>query len=176
MRTPLAWLAAATLLVACAKKSDESGPPTSAAEQAAPEAPATPPAAAEPQGGLPGEAPAEAPMPTSAEKRPPGKKDGLAEDDEEAAKFQTVEQAQAALTRAKVELDTLLSPAGKAVALSSDDARCDRACKALSSMRRAADGVCRLAGEDDRRCGDARSTVSENEKRVSVCSCATEPG
>lgn len=51
---------------------------------------------------------------------------------------------------------------------------CELACRALASMKRAADAVCRLAGETDPRCTDARRRVSESETRVAACSCTTE--
>lgn len=51
---------------------------------------------------------------------------------------------------------------------------CELACRALASMKRAADAVCRLAGEADPRCTDARRRVSESETRVAACSCGPE--
>jgi hypothetical protein len=159
---------------ACAKRSaDESQPATSAAEQtAAPDMPApaqpSPPPAAEPA-----PAPGTLAAPKSGEDNDQTKKRDELKNEKQKA-FSTVEEAEAALAQAKTELDTLLSPAGKAVALSSGDARCDKACKAFSSLQRAADGVCRLAGDDTPRCSKARGTVNENEKRVASCGCAKD--
>lgn len=48
---------------------------------------------------------------------------------------------------------------------------CAVACRALTSMKRAADAVCRLAGEGDARCADARKRVSESATRVASCAC-----
>ncbi len=158
---------------ACAKRSaDESQPATSAVEQtAAPGAGAPaqppPPPAAQPEPGA-------VAAPSSGEDNDEARKkrDGLKEENQKS--FTTVAEAEAALAQAKTELDTLLAPAGKAVALSSGDARCDKACKAFSSLRRAANGVCRLAGDDTPRCDKARGTVSDNEKRVATCGCAKD--
>jgi hypothetical protein len=52
---------------------------------------------------------------------------------------------------------------GDAKALATDD--CGAACKALASMRRAADRICAL-DDAGRRCADARSTVEEASRRV----------
>jgi GH24 family phage-related lysozyme (muramidase) len=41
-----------------------------------------------------------------------------------------------------------------------------KVCLALDSMKRSADGICRLAGEDDSRCKDARIKVAENQKKL----------
>lgn len=48
---------------------------------------------------------------------------------------------------------------------------CAVACRALTSMKRAAEAVCRLAGESDARCADARKRVSESATRVASCAC-----
>jgi type IV secretory pathway VirB10-like protein len=86
--------------------------------------------------------------------------------------YQSVEEAEKALTGAKTELDKLLTKAsGGADRLSTDDARCENACKAFSSMKRAGDAVCRLAGDSDPRCKKARTLVKGSESRVAVCKC-----
>lgn len=48
---------------------------------------------------------------------------------------------------------------------------CDRPCRALGSMRRAVEALCRMTGPDDARCVDARRTLTESEARVGVCRC-----
>ncbi len=53
----------------------------------------------------------------------------------------------------------------------SDAAVCGRVCDALASMRRAADAICELAGEDDDRCGRARDKLESNTTRVSASGC-----
>jgi hypothetical protein len=44
--------------------------------------------------------------------------------------------------------------------------RCELACRALGSMRRAAEHVCRAAGASDARCGRARERVGAAEQKV----------
>ncbi len=43
---------------------------------------------------------------------------------------------------------------------------CTKACRALASMRRAADRLCELTGEGDERCQDVRDRVKVARKRV----------
>jgi len=49
---------------------------------------------------------------------------------------------------------------------------CDTSCRAIVSMRRAVAVLCRLTGEEDSRCTDARRTLAESEQRVAACGCA----
>lgn len=55
-------------------------------------------------------------------------------------------------------------------ALGSGDA-CASSCRALSSMRRAVSALCRMTGDEDARCADARRTLGESESRVATCHC-----
>ncbi len=48
---------------------------------------------------------------------------------------------------------------------------CMRACRAFASMRRASDALCRIAGEHDGRCTEARRAVRESEAKLEGCSC-----
>ena len=48
---------------------------------------------------------------------------------------------------------------------------CDIACRALGSMRRAGEGICRLAGEGSERCGRARERVARAAERVAAAGC-----
>ncbi len=48
---------------------------------------------------------------------------------------------------------------------------CASSCRALASMRRSVEVLCRLAGDGDERCTKARSTLSESEARVSSRAC-----
>ena len=48
---------------------------------------------------------------------------------------------------------------------------CANPCRALTSMRRAVSALCRLTGDTDNRCSDARRTLSESEGRVRPCKC-----
>jgi hypothetical protein len=114
---------------------------------------------------------------------------GLDKDEDEV--FASVEDAQSALARAQAELDglTLSAPARRRPAtasagastppapkaseapLTKADTRCESACKAFASLRRAADGVCRLTSESDARCTKARAIVKQSESRVAACGC-----
>lgn len=51
------------------------------------------------------------------------------------------------------------------------DSRCAHACKAFDSLSRAADAICRIAGERDERCTRARDTRDQNRARVQSCGC-----
>jgi hypothetical protein len=53
----------------------------------------------------------------------------------------------------------------------SADARCQTGCRAIASMRRAVAALCRLAGEQDTRCTDARRTLGDSETKVAGCGC-----
>ena len=102
----------------------------------------------------------------------------------------TIEQAQAELARARTELglppsDTT-TPAPQLELRKSEekttdldatrreagpDGECGNACKAMASMRRAVEAICRMAGESDPRCTDARKTLTDSASRVGACGC-----
>ncbi len=48
---------------------------------------------------------------------------------------------------------------------------CAVACSAIASMRRAVDAICRMAGEGDARCVEARRTLADDDAKVARCSC-----
>jgi hypothetical protein len=48
---------------------------------------------------------------------------------------------------------------------------CASSCRALSSMRRAVTALCRMTGDEDTRCSDAKKTLSQSESRVARCHC-----
>ena len=48
---------------------------------------------------------------------------------------------------------------------------CSSPCRALASMRRAVTALCRMTGDTDARCVDAKRTLTYNEGRVTPCSC-----
>lgn len=50
---------------------------------------------------------------------------------------------------------------------------CSNSCRALSSMRRAVTALCRMTGDEDTRCSDAKKTLKDNESRVARCHCST---
>ncbi len=52
-----------------------------------------------------------------------------------------------------------------------DENRCSSPCRALASMRRAVTVLCRMTGDGDNRCLDAKRTLAESEGRISPCSC-----
>lgn len=58
-------------------------------------------------------------------------------------------------------------PAARATAPSD----CALACRALTSLRRAVDAICRLAGERSNECSEARESRRRSEERVRVCRC-----
>jgi hypothetical protein len=74
---------------------------------------------------------------------------------------------------AEAEGETAAQP--KAEAAPKDDKSagrsCSGLCRAFGSLSRAADAICRLAGEADERCTRARGSVRDNFQRVSVCRC-----
>jgi hypothetical protein len=66
------------------------------------------------------------------------------------------------------EPSTSSQKAGRSLA---DDGRCASPCRALASMRRAVTALCRMTGDGDARCLDAKRTLLDSEGRVSPCSC-----
>jgi hypothetical protein len=106
----------------------------------------------------------------------------------------TVEEAQAQLARAHEQLggapsdalhaDTSGGPgtggaADEATPRSSEqpfagDTRkspCAVVCNAIASMKRAVDAICRMAGEADPRCLEARKTLADDDAKVARCTC-----
>jgi len=178
MRRPLLALLG-FLLFACAAKREPAAP---AGEPSPTEAPG-----ATPMSEAPSAAPAEE---TEAESR-----DG----DELYGDLSTLEKAEAALSRAQSVLDGLYVAEGRGVEQAApkkstapraaappaggvradeaeekakdDRSRCDTACRAFASLERAADAVCRLAGDAKDRCARAKKLVDENSGRVASCSC-----
>ncbi len=170
-------------LASCAKRADEaaSAPASQAAPMpaqapgaAAPETPSPEPASDEeaPSSAAPPPPPGASPVPGPAKKSEAEKRkttDALKQD--RADGFGSLSEAEAAFAKAKTDLESLVVVGDKAVALSGGDSKCERACRAFSSLERAADGICRIAGDDDARCGKARGVVNEHRPRVSACGC-----
>lgn len=48
---------------------------------------------------------------------------------------------------------------------------CSSPCRALASMRRAVTALCRMTGDTDARCLDAKRTLTDNEGRIVPCTC-----
>jgi hypothetical protein len=166
-RVTFLLLALGAVLFGC-KKSDEA-PSTFPPAGAAPEAPVT-----------------------DAEKSAPA---------DEAPAFHNMEEAQAALAKAEQELLALQggpptaagapaasapaggegapAPAAEAAPAPAperkDDqtsaSRCPNMCRAFGSLSRAAEAICRLAGEADERCTRARGSVRANFQRIAGCRC-----
>jgi hypothetical protein len=106
---------------------------------------------------------------------------------EESREPATIEEAQAAFERARAQLagGAAAGPgaAGKAVTTALEAGGttsstepgppppCGNACNAMGSMRRAVEAICRLAGESDARCTDARRTMKDSEAKVVGCGC-----
>jgi hypothetical protein len=113
----------------------------------------------------------------------------------------SVAEAQDQIARAKSDLeltekkkaegdkDSATSPGGGATPSTSPAAKpsvreespklsvqdsCGQSCKALSSMRRAVSALCRMTGDTDSRCADARKTLQDSESRV-VATCHCNP-
>lgn len=51
------------------------------------------------------------------------------------------------------------------------ETECARMCRAFASMQRAQTALCRMAGDDDTRCAEAKKVVEDNAKRVAHCGC-----
>lgn len=153
-------------------------------------APSAPPAAAEEQAppahGEPAASEGAPPAPPAAT-RPSSL--GLVAGAPDEEPLVTLPDAERALVAAATELDAALGaaapeappPGGHAAAKARAAgagpspagavAGCEAACRALSSLRRAAEAICRLTAADDRRCVEARATVSRSETRAAACQC-----
>lgn len=133
-------------------------------------------------------APATAPPPSS-----------IAAHEAEGRAPETVDEARAAIERARRDIDALSpggpsdapaaaaqSPAaeaptaqpaevaGRAEARPGSGAAsssCARACSALASMRRAVDALCRMSGDADASCVDAKKTLDSSTARAARCAC-----
>jgi hypothetical protein len=104
----------------------------------------------------------------------------------------TIEEAQDWITRARADLegeprateassssktaDTPGEPQGGSLPAReerapSPDAACGGSCRALASMKRAVEALCRMTGDADERCADARRTLSDSTARLARCKC-----
>lgn len=115
--------------------------------------------------------------------------------------FSTLDAAERALNQAKADLDRLAlaepapmvgrstassaaaekkersaapAPKASAAANSAPSALCENACRAFSSLTRAANAVCRLDGDGGTHCTRAKRVVADSQIRVSNCSCPVE--
>jgi hypothetical protein len=102
------------------------------------------------------------------------------------AEPRTIEEAEGQIARARATLEGTSKAAESSApraekAPSSDVAReekavdtCGSPCRALASMKRAVEALCRMTGESDTRCVDAKRTLDESSHRVATCHC--QPG
>lgn len=51
------------------------------------------------------------------------------------------------------------------------EASCGGSCRALASMKRAVEALCRMTGDADERCAEARRTLSDSTSRLARCKC-----
>jgi hypothetical protein len=103
----------------------------------------------------------------------------------------TVEEAEQQIADAQRELGGERAPAGQAAPPTaeapadaskkgaeatgdireSQTAECQSPCRAIASMRRAVVALCRMTGDGDARCNDAKRTLEQSEARVAPCGC-----
>jgi hypothetical protein len=175
------------LVTGCARSQQASAP---AASSTASDFAAAPTEAAE-------EAPASAaPAPQGLDQaREPEANKALGLDDE----FKNLESAEQALNQAKADLDRLAlaqpapvvgrsaasnratekketkgapPPAAGAAASASPNAVCENACRAFSSLSRAASAVCRLdSSSTGAHCSHAKRVVADSQQRIASCTC-----
>lgn len=51
------------------------------------------------------------------------------------------------------------------------ETECTRLCRAFASMQRAQVALCRMAGDEDPRCAEAKKVVEDSAQRVAHCGC-----
>ncbi len=94
----------------------------------------------------------------------------------------TAEEAQDQIDAARAIIDQSVRTEGpvSADAAKSDqptvkaeqvEAVCAGRCKALASMKRAVDALCRMTGESEARCVSAKRTYDASSTRIADCSC-----
>ncbi|HEU4404642.1 MAG TPA: hypothetical protein VFS43_05055 [Polyangiaceae bacterium] len=66
-------------------------------------------------------------------------------------------------------------PAPKREAQAQEAAPCATACRAFTSMTKAADTICRLAGPSDERCTKAQRSIEEARSSLRTCVCVVAP-
>ncbi|HET7543645.1 MAG TPA: hypothetical protein VFK05_27420 [Polyangiaceae bacterium] len=121
----------------------------------------------------------------------------------EDAEFSNLEAAERALNQAKADLDRLAiaepptslgrsesndraaekkpgkataapsAPSAAGAAASPKTSVCEEACRAFSSLARAANAVCRLDGNGGTHCSRAKHVLEGAQQRVASCSCPT---
>lgn len=66
------------------------------------------------------------------------------------------------------------SPQPSAEKGDTDVQRCARICRALASMQRAAQGICRIAGDTSEHCTAAQGDLTRTQSRAARCACPHE--
>jgi len=185
------WVGMLLWVSACARSPEPSAPP-------APAASAPPGAAAEATQDNVAPTAAQAPAPA-----PQGLDRATPKAEQSEAEFTSLEAAERALNQAKADLDRLAfaepaptvarnatadraaekkkdsKPAARApstagaAAPAKSNAVCEDACRAFSSLNRAANAVSRLDGSSGTHCTRARHVLADAQQRVSSCSCPT---
>jgi len=180
-------LIACAFVAACGRGLETA--PTAPGRESEPAASATPPP---PPAEAAAPAPAAAPSDDDSEAGNKGRKEAL----QATGERDELGEAVAELERARTELEGALAPraarpsatAGAGASRGADASRapaapaakaekkssessCSTACRAFSSLERAASAVCRLAGEKDARCTHAHGVLADAQKRVTVCGC-----
>ncbi|MCW5836148.1 MAG: hypothetical protein KIS78_27350 [Labilithrix sp.] len=115
--------------------------------------------------------------------RSPAHESSAAPDEREVPEPRTVEEALDQIARAEESLHAAKkseasaepsavdrAPPRAGIGPRSDDT-CGSPCRALASMKRAVDALCRMTGDTDNRCVDARRTLEDNTTRVASCKC-----
>ncbi|MDF2692440.1 MAG: hypothetical protein K0S65_823 [Labilithrix sp.] len=121
--------------------------------------------------------------PAPAKVQSPERGDAETDKDLVIAEPRTIEEAEGQIARARASLEGTSKAAESSApraekAPSSDVAReekavdtCGSPCRALASMKRAVEALCRMTGESDTRCVDAKRTLDESGHRVATCRC-----
>ena len=67
------------------------------------------------------------------------------------------------------------SPSGGSSQYNNDSMsnQCASPCRALASMKRAVEALCRMTGESDTKCVDARKTLADNVDKTASCKCSS---
>ncbi len=113
-------------------------------------------------------------------------------EDEGLAEPRTIEEAQQQIAQARASLEgdadakatagsstpSRESPATSPQGGAAPSARHERSadvcggpCRALASMKRAVEALCRMTGETDDRCAEAKRTLGESTSRIAYCRC-----
>ncbi len=82
-----------------------------------------------------------------------------------------VEAGQAQVDRQATQPVSPSGAGGGAAPPQAQENECTRLCRALASMQRAQVALCRMAGDEDPRCAEAKKVVEDSAQRVAHCGC-----